>query len=170
MPARCDLQLARVEGIFAHDSCAPPNRADDQRNAPPDWSGQANPRCLAGRRVTCGERLLGCFINCIFAQSLRFGSEPVVELRAWLITSLEVEFVGSSSYSFFERGHLDCGIWGACWGWHRITFGDHRSTDCGWSEGYARDAVMPQDLRALGIAKAAPRRLSVDGKRRTNIF
>jgi hypothetical protein len=43
-----------------------------------------------------------------------FGLEPVLQLGARLVTSLDIEFVGSSLNSFFKRKHLDCGFLCPC--------------------------------------------------------
>ena len=62
---------------------------------------------------------IGFLLLCL--KHLFFGLEPVVEFRARLITSLDVEFVGSSPDSFFVRKRLDRGFVGTRRGRH----GDH---------------------------------------------
>jgi len=60
------------------------------------------------------------FLGSLFLGSanLLFGLEPVVEFRAGLIALLNVEFIGSSSYSFFERKRLDRRLLRTCGFWH----------------------------------------------------
>jgi hypothetical protein len=55
-----------------------------------------------------------------------FGLEPVVDFRARLITSLDVEFVGSSPDSFFERKRLDQGFLCTRRHWHGTTSGSNK--------------------------------------------
>src|SRR6266705_181664 len=66
------------------------------------------------------EALESVFPGSLFLGSanLLFGLEPVVEFRAGLIALLNVEFIGSSSYSFFERKRLNRGHLCACGFWH----------------------------------------------------
>ena len=47
---------------------------------------------------------------------LRFGLEPVIEFRAGLIASLDVEFVRSMADAFFEGERLDRAFLCACGG------------------------------------------------------
>ena len=49
---------------------------------------------------------------------LFFGLGPVAEFRTRLTTSLDVEFVGTSVDSFFERKCFDRGLLFARWCWH----------------------------------------------------
>lgn len=64
-----------------------------------------------------------------------FGLEPIVEIRAWLIASLDVELIGSSPDSFFERTRRDLGFGCRCWCRHWCTSGDDGITDDVRSEG-----------------------------------
>jgi len=60
-----------------------------------------HPLILAASARFCLDDLLLCL------KHLFFGLEPVVEFRARLIPSLDVEFVGSSPDSFLEWKRLD---------------------------------------------------------------
>ena len=70
--------------------------------------------------LQCCRGLKSVSLSSLFLGSanLLFGLEPVIEFRAGLIASLNVEFIGSSSDSLFERKRLNRGHSCACGFWH----------------------------------------------------
>src|SRR5713226_2067498 len=71
-------------------------------------------RCSARSRIHKNWALLknSTCVEAFFPspKNLLFGLEPIVQLRARLITSLDVEFVGSPLDLFFEWKRLDQGF------------------------------------------------------------
>src|SRR5713101_1019457 len=84
--------------------------------------------------------------------NLLFGLEPVVELRVWLIASLDIEFVGSSPDLFFARRRRELGFLCRCGCGHGITSGDTVSQMMSDRKG----GVMKQvtDLSCVGTANS----------------
>jgi hypothetical protein len=60
------------------------------------------------------------------------GLKPVIHVRARLITSLDIEFIGSKLNSFFKGWRLDRRLDGMCWRGHRAPPAINSITDrCG---------------------------------------
>ena len=76
---------------------------------------------LIGWWIAGWERLVRRFVDeCVLVSMENFplGLEPVVELRASLITALDGEFVGSLPDTFFEWERLDQWLFGTGKPWH----------------------------------------------------
>ncbi len=113
-PAASPPRMTRVQLIF-------PMAASSNRT----WSNStprvAQAKGACGRLLLCCQGLKSVFPGSLLLDSanLLFGLEPIVEIRAGLIASLNVEFIGSTPDSLFKRKRLDRRLLRACGFWHR---------------------------------------------------
>ena len=93
-----------------------------------------------------------------------FGLEPVIDFGARLIAAQDVEFVGSSPDSFFERTGRDLRFFCRCWCRHRCTSSDDGITDRVRLEGGRRlhqDSVFKSHSLGADADRALRRLLQV---------